>query len=423
MLHGEITPRDRGSRERPKPGGGGRGRRSLDGNWLRAEREHLVVHDYDTVDRDLEQLGMTISRLPSEAGVVWRLILPEGERVEAWEPGNAGLAPPGEIMRLIAGVVAGKGLVPSAPVSADGGAARLREMLATQRRALLAHDPGLRLGTSTDTVRKHRVAARRSRTFLRATRAYIDPKWSRSLVHPLRRLGAATGPLRDLDVLLGHLQPELQQLDEADQPGAASLLATLGNHRDDAQRRLLEALDEESYRQLLARLHLPPRLRSGVESIPLDRIARREFRGLTKTIKRLGKQPDDAELHELRISLKRARYAAELSTPSSAARDAFFEAAKALQRLLGEHQDASIAEALLRSSTVVDKSTAAAFVAGRIAERQVARRARAKEQIPLAWRNLRKRGSKPVSRLIRTRRTRLEWRRGTGVRRPRPLGQ
>jgi CHAD domain-containing protein len=363
-------------------------------NWLHATREHQVVHDYDTVDRDLERLGMTISRLPSEAGVVWRLTLPRGEQVEAWEPGNAGLSPPGEIMRLIGGVVDSKELVPSAPVSADPGAARLRELLEAQRRVLLLHDPGVRLGTSPENVRRHRVAARRSRTFLRATRAYVDPNWRRSLTQPFRLLSEATGRVRDLDVLLDHLQPELQQLDEADRPGAAGLIASLTRGRDDAQRRLLEALDDESYRVLLTRLHLPPRLRAGVESIPLDRIAQREFHGLAKTVKRVGKHPPDAGLHEVRISLKRARYAAELSAPSGKAAPAFFEAARTLQRLLGEHQDAAVAESLLRSSSVVDESTAAAFVAGRIAERQVARRSRAAEQIPAAWRRLKKRGSR-----------------------------
>jgi CHAD domain-containing protein len=362
--------------------------------WLHAEREHLVVHAYDTVDRDLERLGMTISRLPSEAGVVWRLTLPDGERVEEWEPGNAGLSLPGEILRLVAGVVGGKELTPSAPVSSDTGAARLRQMLDAQRRALLVHDPGVRLGSSPENVRRHRVAARRSRTFLRATRAYVDPNWRRGLEQPLRRLGEVTGPARDLDVLLDHLRPQLEQLDEADQPGAAGLLATLGARRDEAQRRLLEALDEESYQHLLARLHLPPRLRAGVEAIPLERIARREFRGLAKTIKRLGGKPEDTELHELRISLKRARYAAELAEETGSAADAFFDAARRLQGLLGEHQDAAVAEALLREATVIDRSTAAAFVAGRFAERQPARRDRAKDQIPAAWRRLRKRGSR-----------------------------
>ena len=71
-------------------------------NWLHAEREFTVAHDYDTVERDLERLGMTLSRLPSEAGVEWRLTLPRGERVEAWEPGTTGLSP-AEIMGPIEG--------------------------------------------------------------------------------------------------------------------------------------------------------------------------------------------------------------------------------------------------------------------------------------------------------------------------------
>jgi CHAD domain-containing protein len=360
----------------------------------RTEREHPVVHDYDTVDRDLERLGMTISRLPSEAGVVWRLTLPRGEQFEEWEPGNMGLSPPAEITQLIHGVVGSKGLVPSAPISGDDGAVRLRKLLETQRRVLLVHDPGARLGTCAENVRRHRIAARRSRTFLRATRGYVDPIWRRTLTQPLRRLNEATGPIRDLDVLLEYLEPQLHELDEMDQRGAAGLMARLAERREDARRRLLEALDEDQYHFLLARLHLPPRLRTGVESIPLDRIARREFRGLTQIAARLGKAPRDAGLHELRIALKRARYSAELAAPSGKAGGSFFEAAKTLQGLLGEHQDATVAESLLRSSTVVDKSTAAAFVAGRIAERQVARRARARDQVPAAWRRLRKRGSR-----------------------------
>jgi hypothetical protein len=52
-----------------------------------------VAHGYDTAERDLEQAGMTLVRQPSEAGVEWRLTLPQGELVEAWEPGTSGLVP------------------------------------------------------------------------------------------------------------------------------------------------------------------------------------------------------------------------------------------------------------------------------------------------------------------------------------------
>ena len=117
---------------------------------------------------------------------------------------------------------------------------------------------------------------------------------------------------------------------------------------------------------------------------------------------------EDSQLHELRISLKRARYAAELSAATGTSADLFFEAAKTLQGLLGEHQDAAVAESLLREATVVDKSTAAAFVAGRIAERQPARMARAKESDSRGVAAAAEARLAPVSQLIRLCRSELE---------------
>src|SRR5262245_30698471 len=153
----------------------------VEDNVLRADLEFTVAHDYDTIDRDLERLGMTLSRLPSEAGVEWRLTLPRGERVEAWEPGTNGLSPPEEIMRLIGRVTAGKKLVPGPPLSSEPGALRLREMLEVQRVSLLTHDPGVRLGSDPENLHQHRVAARKTRAFLRTARDYLDPAW----LHPL----------------------------------------------------------------------------------------------------------------------------------------------------------------------------------------------------------------------------------------------
>jgi CHAD domain-containing protein len=353
------------------------------------EQELSVAYDYDTVDRDLERLGMTVSRLPAEAGVVWRLRLPRGESVEEWEPGTEGLIPPETIARLIEGVVARKQLVPAPPLSDDPGARRLRDMIDEQRHALLVHEPGTRLGHDPENLHQHRVAARRTRAFLRASRAYVDPAWRRLLGEPLRELFEVTGPVRDLDVLLERMPREVRTLDDADRAGGELLMAELEVKRDEARKDLIERLDSEQHQLLLARLRFPPRLAAGVEAIPLERIARREFTRLAKNVARLGSKPDDLALHGLRIALKRARYAAELSSPDTKSARRFIDRAKALQTLLGEHQDAAQAEARLRATAVVDARTAAAFVAGRIAERQVARRAQLREQLPAAWRRLR----------------------------------
>ena len=367
---------------------------TADEDWFRAEREFAVAHDYDTVERDLERLGLRLARLPSEAGVEWRLTLPRGERVEAWEPGTYGLVPPSEIERLIEGVVAGKPLVPGPPASTDPGAVRLREMLEAQRTALLSHDPGVRLGDDPENLHQHRVAARRARAFLRTTRTYLDPAWQRPLDGALRRLGEATGPVRDLDVMLEHLPAELERVDEADRAGAAAVLDRLHADLAVARRHLQDALDGEDYRLVLGRLRLPPRLAEGVESAPLEEVAQAEFRRLAKLVKRLGQDPGENAVHRLRIALKRARYAAELAAPKGKARRRFLADARVLQDLLGQHQDAVVTEGALRAAFVGDRRTAAAFVAGRVAERQQARRAHVLERLPAAWKRLRKSGAR-----------------------------
>lgn len=363
-------------------------------SWLRVEADPGVEHAYDTVDRDLEKLDMTLVRKPLEAGVVWRLRLPRGEQIEAWEPGTSGLSPPDDVARLIEDVVAEKVLVPMPPASRDAGTIRLREMMEEQRRALVAHDPGARIGVDPENLHQHRVAARRARAFLRATRKYVEPAWRELLEEPLRTLGSATGPVRDLDVTLEHVRGEAATLDEADRAGMDTLLASLELELARARTMLLDAFDGSSYRALLMRFRLPVRLSPGVDKVPLERLARRELRRLVAALDELGSRPSNDAMHGLRIRLKRVRYAAELAAPRGKPGRRFLESARALQDLLGEHQDAAIAEQRLRDMTATDSVTAAAFVAGRLAERQRMRRDHVAQRLPAAWRRLRKAGAR-----------------------------
>lgn len=199
-------------------------------NWLQAEHELAVAYEYDTAEHDLERLGLKLSRLPSEAGVVWRLILPRGEVFEGWEPGNHGLDPPRDIATLLDVAVESRPLQPAPPASDDPGAVRLCAMLQRQRESLLAHDPGVRIGMDPDNLRRHRVAARRARAFVRATQSSLDEHWRRSLVASLRALGDATGPVRDLDVLLAHVREEVRFVSAVDRAGANLLVARLEGH-------------------------------------------------------------------------------------------------------------------------------------------------------------------------------------------------
>lgn len=354
-----------------------------------AEQEFTVAHDYDTADRDLERLGMTLSRLPSEAGVEWRLTLPRGEQVEAWEPGTNGLTPPEDIVRLIGSVTAGKQLVPGPPLGDDPGARRLRAMLEEQRVALLTHDPGVRVGQDPENLRLHRSAARRTGALLRAARPYLDPGWQRPLGDALRRLGEATEPVRDLDVALGRLRRELELLDETDQRAKAMILERLEEERERRRRRLLEVFDSAEYRFVLARLRVPPRLAGRVEEVPLGSIAGREFRRLAQLAARLGTEPDEAAIHRLAAAFERVRHAAELAAPVEAVRKRALADTHVLQGLIREHRDSLVAEQRLRGAVVEDVRTAAAFAAGRLAERQRRRRELVQERLPSAWRRLR----------------------------------
>src|SRR5262249_28776802 len=246
-------------------------------------------------------------------------------------------------------------------------------------------------------LHQHRVAARRTRAILRAAKRYVDADWRGSLTGPLDQLAEATGPVRDLDVLLEHLRKELEVLDERDRKAAETLISQLQREREAARRRLVGTLEGEQYGLLLARLRPPPRLAPETERIPVERIVRKEFRRLGRTAGRLPTQPSENATHRLRILLKRARYTAELSRPEEKGSRRFLAAARALQDLLGEHQDASVAKERLRAATVVDSRTAAAFIAGRIAERQDARIADVQERLPAAWKRLRKRGARLTS--------------------------
>jgi CHAD domain-containing protein len=79
--------------------------------------------------------------------------------------------------------------------------------------------------------------------------------------------------------------------------------------------------------------------------------------------------PSDEELHAVRIRAKRARYAAELAGGKKL--KPAIAALKRVQDVIGEHQDAVVAETKLRAVATAGSAVAA----GRLIERERARRA------------------------------------------------
>jgi CHAD domain-containing protein len=275
------------------------------------------------------------------------------------------------------------------PAAGGSAATQLARALGTQYRRVLAHDPGTRLGTDPESLHQLRVATRRLRAFLRAGRPLVDEAWADALRAELGWLGAALGPVRDLDVLLDHLRGEAATLDGPDATGATIVLRALGRERATARRRLLRVLRSDRYLALLDRLEAAgdaPLAAPAPDPTVVD-IWRAEHAKLRKAIARLGAKPEDEKLHEARIKVKRARYAGEL-----AGLKGYVRAAKTLQDGLGEHQDSVVAEERLRR--VAASHPDAAVAAGRLVDRERQRRTRGERDWRKQWRLLSKQAKK-----------------------------
>ena len=229
--------------------------------------------------------------------------------------------------------------------------------LHAQYRRMLAHDPGTRLGTDAEDLHQLRVATRRSRAFLRAAMPLLDREWANDLRAELAWLGAALGPVRDLDVQIDHLEGELASIDGLAAPG---LVEDLRAERDRARVVLAEALDDPRYLALLDRMEATadPTVSTDADDT-LAGLWWREFKRTRKAFERLRDASPDEQLHAARIQVKRARYSAELARAElGEPGEAFVEAAKSLQEILGTHQDATIAEERISAWVADDPSRA-----------------------------------------------------------------
>jgi CHAD domain-containing protein len=267
--------------------------------------------------------------------------------------------------------------------------------LRTQYEAIVRHDPGVRLGADPEEVHDLRVAVRRLRAMLRAARPMLAPEWSEPLRSELRWLAGELGPLRDADVFVAYLRAEAARLEESDGAGMEQLEALVEEDRETAHARAVAALRSARYLSLLRELERTaraPRVRSaGAE---LEGIAAAEFRKLRKAARRIHSSSSDEELHALRIRGKRARYAAELAATAVGKRARkFLKAAKSFQDVVGEHQDAVVAEEHLRRLQARG-GREAAFVAGRLVERQRDRRRQARHRLAGAWKRLDRAGTR-----------------------------
>jgi len=260
----------------------------------------------------------------------------------------------------------------------------LRGRLRDQLREIERHDPGTRLGRDPESLHDMRVGVRRLRALLRAGSELVATDTA-ELDERLKQLGRVLGEVRDLDVLLAHLEGEAAELGGQDVQRAHPLLATLRTERSCSRSRLLAALRSDEYLALLDdTARTIDELEPSGSAVTLDELADEASARLRKAVRKLPDAPANDELHAVRKKGKRARYAAEL-----AGQKKLVKRAKKLQDVLGEHQDAVVAAERLRE-LAAGTAPEQALVAGRLVEREEERRLEARTAWPKAWRKLRK---------------------------------
>jgi CHAD domain-containing protein len=265
--------------------------------------------------------------------------------------------------------------------------AGVRAALQAQYKELLDHDPGSRLGVDPEDVHKQRVAVRRLRAQLRAGRPVLDRQWADELRGSLKPVGRVLGQVRDLDVLLARIEEQAEGLPALERSGATDVLDRLRADRDAAHADMVERLSEPWYVALLNRLEQAVDAPAFDGRGSLRKRLKKEHRRMDRMIRDLPAVPTDRQLHEVRIAGKRVRYAAELASASGTRRlKRPIKRAKQLQDVLGEHQDAVVAEERLREMEV--GRPAARLAVEALLELQETRKAEARAQAPRAWRRL-----------------------------------
>lgn len=268
-----------------------------------------------------------------------------------------------------------------------------------QALVLAGLDDAVRAGDP-DAVHGMRVACRRLRSVLRSFRRYLAPGSTDDLVAELRWLAAALGRARDSEVLTERLAGQARELPAACGPErvAAELERWGREEYRRARPEVTAALDGPRRRALgaaLARLLADPPLRRRARrpAVPaLARIAAREQRRTGKRVREALKasgEERDAALHAARKAAKRARYAGEAAAPVvGRAAQRYAQRMKAVQDVLGEHQDAVVAAAALAGEA---RASGEPFGYGVLYGRQLAAAEAARERLPGVWERAAKR--------------------------------
>lgn len=220
---------------------------------------------------------------------------------------------------------------------------------------------------SADALRKLRVALRRLRTDLQAFAPLLDQAWADALRDRLAGLAGRLGTVRDAEVLCDRLGSLLTSLPEDERPAAAPLLDAAAARLVSERAGLLDEVSHAEYVSLLdatvEALSRPRWRGDDVEPPSIAELSAKPWRRLRRLVGSFEGEPDDEQLHRIRILAKRARYAAAAAIPVVGEPAARAAAAVAdLQTVLGDHHDAVVTRGWLQAQAAAAADVA--FAAG-----------------------------------------------------------
>jgi CHAD domain-containing protein len=240
----------------------------------------------------------------------------------------------------------------------------LRELvgayLTEQCTVLLDAEPALRSGENV--VHVTRVAVRRLRSTIRVFGDLFDVARAGHLEDELVWWAGLLGAVRDLDILAEEMTAQLSELppELVLGPVPSTIATEIAAERKTAMGVVLEAMDSERYRNLVALADAwrddPPF--TPAADVPAEKIKGYVKRAEKKVRKRLaaavaareaGEEGADELFHSARKAGKRHRYAVEAALPLWGAKaEKIVAARKDLQDVLGHHQDRAVSAAFLR---------------------------------------------------------------------------
>ena len=227
-------------------------------------------------------------------------------------------------------------------------------------------------------IHRARTATRRLRSNVRALEGVIEtPDGLRA---DLAWVGESLGAVRDADVLAARLSDMVGAAPDVVGLGGRVVVAAVLEQRRTATERVRRDLSSVRFGNLIHELDLLAKEASSASGmVEAADVMRPRWRALRESVRALGTPSSDAELHQVRIETKRARYAAEIFQQVGGARcRRFLRRATTMQDVLGTQHDASRACAWLLDQEIDDPAVARStgwLAAGAAADRDALREA------------------------------------------------